>query len=356
MRGYESAIRTSWQSREQRPGLEAGCPPVRDCGHGVHASRPDRPAGLPAVPRHDELRPADRRARQPRDHGRRARRRHQLLRHRERLRLGRNAAGPRRSSARWFASGGGRRERTVLATKLYGDMGDWPNDGRLSALNIRRALRREPEAAADRLHRPLPDAPHRPGHAVGRDLAGDGGRCRRRARSSTSAAATSPAGTSPRRRPRPPSATSSGWSASSRSTTCSTRDVELEVLPAAEHYGLGVIPWSPLHGGLLGGVLARRPRACAGSTAGRRRAREAPRARSRGTRSCAPSWARSPADVGLAWLLHQPAVTAPIIGPRTLTSSTAPLRPPSSGSTQEALDRLDELFPGHKTAPEDYAW
>src|SRR6185312_11842181 len=39
----------------------------------------------------------------------------------------------------WFASGGGRRERTVLATKLYGAMGDWPNEGRLSALNIRRA-------------------------------------------------------------------------------------------------------------------------------------------------------------------------------------------------------------------------
>src|SRR4029079_19047493 len=39
----------------------------------------------------------------------------------------------------WFAQGDGRRERTVLATKLYGDMGDWPNDGKLSALNIRRA-------------------------------------------------------------------------------------------------------------------------------------------------------------------------------------------------------------------------
>ena len=39
----------------------------------------------------------------------------------------------------WFAGGSGRRERTVLATKLYGDMGTWPNDGKLSALNIHRA-------------------------------------------------------------------------------------------------------------------------------------------------------------------------------------------------------------------------
>ncbi|HVG64671.1 MAG TPA: aldo/keto reductase, partial [Actinomycetota bacterium] len=40
----------------------------------------------------------------------------------------------------WFAQGGGRREKTVLATKVYGDMDDWPNSGRLSALNLRRAL------------------------------------------------------------------------------------------------------------------------------------------------------------------------------------------------------------------------
>ena len=40
----------------------------------------------------------------------------------------------------WFGQGGGRRDRTVLATKLYGDIGDWPNEGKLSTLNIRRAL------------------------------------------------------------------------------------------------------------------------------------------------------------------------------------------------------------------------
>src|ERR671932_2474548 len=40
---------------------------------------------------------------------------------------------------RWFAKGGGRRERVVLATKVFGEMGEWPNESRLSALNIRRA-------------------------------------------------------------------------------------------------------------------------------------------------------------------------------------------------------------------------
>ena len=128
----------------------------------------------------------------------------------------------------WFAQGGGRREKTVIATKVYGNLpgeghdASWPNSGKLSALNIRQARRREPAAAADRLHRPLPVPPRRPGHALGRDLAGPRGRWSSRARSSTSAPATSRAGTSPRRRRRPPGATSSAWSASSRSTTCSS--------------------------------------------------------------------------------------------------------------------------------------
>src|SRR6202045_3674594 len=53
--------------------------------------------------------------------------------------LGEGLGSTEQIIGRWFAQGGGRRERTVLATKLYGDMGKWPNEGRLSALNIRRA-------------------------------------------------------------------------------------------------------------------------------------------------------------------------------------------------------------------------
>ena len=76
---------------------------------------------------------------------------------------------------RWFAQGGGRREKVVIATKLYGSMSDWPNDTFLSARNIRECLRRLAPAPADRSHRPLSDAPRRPEHAVRRDLGGDGG-------------------------------------------------------------------------------------------------------------------------------------------------------------------------------------
>ena len=121
---------------------------------------------------------------------------------------------------RWFAQGGGRRERTVLATKLYGDMTDRPNEAKLSALNIRRALDASLQAPADRLHRPLPVPPRRPEHAVGRDLAGHRGRRPAGQDPLLPAAATSPAGTSPRRRRPPRRRNYTAWSASSPSTTC----------------------------------------------------------------------------------------------------------------------------------------
>jgi aryl-alcohol dehydrogenase-like predicted oxidoreductase len=110
----------------------------------------------------------------------------------------------------WFAAGGGRRERTVLATKLYGAMGDWPNDGKLSALNIRRAC----DASLCRLQTDYIDLYQM--HHVDRDTPWD----EIRARSSTSARPTSPAGTSPRPTTPLPPAGSSAWSASSPSTTC----------------------------------------------------------------------------------------------------------------------------------------
>jgi len=64
-----------------------------------------------------------------------------------------------------------------------------------------------------------------------------------------------------------------------------------------------------------------------------------------------------PADVGLAWLLAQPAVTAPIIGPRTLDQLAASLRCLDITLDEDALARLDEIFPGPGgPAPEAYAW
>ena len=198
-----------------------------------------------------------------RDHGSRPRARHQLLRHRQRLRLEEGRGLTEQIIGRWFAQGGGRRERTVLATKVYGSMSDWPNDTCLSARNIRLACDASLQAAADRLHRPLPDAPRRPGHALGRDLAGDGDAAHagqgalRRLDQLRRLAPRPGAG-------RPRGARLLGLVSEQWIYNLLKRDVELEVLPACQDYGLGVIPWSPLHGGLLGGMMRKAGRASGG--------------------------------------------------------------------------------------------
>ena len=135
-----------------------------------------------------------------------------------------------------------------------------------------------------------------------------------------------------------------------------TRQVELEVLPAARANGVGVIAWSPLHGGLLGGVVRKQNEGkrrlegrAAETLAEHRDAIEAYEA-------FADELGHEPGDVALAWLLAQPAVTAPIIGPRTREQLDAAVRALDVTLDDDALARLDEIFPGHKTAPEDYAW
>ena len=134
------------------------------------------------------------------------------------------------------------------------------------------------------------------------------------------------------------------------------RSIELEVIPASQEYGLGIIPWSPLAGGLLGGVLKKIEQG--------RRADERTQKRIEENRPQLEQWeafcaeiGEEPAAVALAWLLHQPAVTAPIIGPRTMDQLTAgSLRAVELKLTAEQLARLDEIWPGYKTAPEHYAW
>ena len=135
------------------------------------------------------------------------------------------------------------------------------------------------------------------------------------------------------------------------------RTIELEVLPACEHYGVGVIPWSPLGGGLLGGVLADR-------AAGGRRGNQGIQDRDREHAPAAGGWEKlcaelghPPADVALAWLLTNPVVTAPIIGPRTLDQLDTAMSALEVRLDDDVLATLDEIFPGPGgPAPEAYAW
>jgi aryl-alcohol dehydrogenase-like predicted oxidoreductase len=139
------------------------------------------------------------------------------------------------------------------------------------------------------------------------------------------------------------------------------RMIELEVVPACREFGLGIIPWSPLGGGLLGGVLGGGASADAG--AGRRgseriqQAIEKNRAKLEAWEAFCAELGEKPADVALAWLLHNPVVAAPIIGPRTIEQLDGSLRALEIELSDDAMQRLDAIFPGPGgEAPEAYAW
>jgi aryl-alcohol dehydrogenase-like predicted oxidoreductase len=134
------------------------------------------------------------------------------------------------------------------------------------------------------------------------------------------------------------------------------RIVELEVIPACRHYGLGMIPWSPLAGGLLGGALGK-------AQAGRRmdpgfaKNVESNRSKLEKYEALCKELGEEPGAVALAWLLHNPVVTAPIIGPRTLEQLESAVRATEIALGADVLKRLDEIFPGPGgEAPEAYAW
>jgi aryl-alcohol dehydrogenase-like predicted oxidoreductase len=135
-----------------------------------------------------------------------------------------------------------------------------------------------------------------------------------------------------------------------------TRTIELEVIPACETYGVGLLPWSPLGAGLLAGGLRE-------ATEGRR-ANDGMKAAADWLKDMLSAWeglclelGERPADVAIAWLLARPAVTAPIVGPRTIEQLEGSLRAVDIHLEAEVLTRLDKIFPGPGgPAPEAYAW
>lgn len=134
------------------------------------------------------------------------------------------------------------------------------------------------------------------------------------------------------------------------------RMIELEVIPACRHYGLGLIPWSPLGGGLLGGALAKAEKGRRASEAFEKRVNEK-RAKLEAWEGLCKEMGEEPANVALAWLLHNPVVTAPIIGPRTIDQLTGCLRATEIKLDAEVLKKLDAIFPGPGgEAPKAYAW
>jgi len=256
---------------------------------------------------------------------------------------------------RYFAQGGGRREKVVIATKVFGGMGrgdtkDWPNTNRLSALHIRQAC----DASLKRLQTDYIDLYQM--HHVDRET--PWAEVYQAFETLVQQGKVLYFGSS----------NFAGWHIAQASEIAksrhflglvseqthynlNTRLPELEVIPACQSYGLGLIPWSPLAGGLLGGVLQK-------EATGRRAGMdiEPHRAKLEKWEGLCRDLGEKPADVALAWLLHNPVVTAPIIGPRTMEQLDGSLRALEITLSDETIKKLDEIFPGHKTAPEDYAW
>ena len=255
---------------------------------------------------------------------------------------------------RWWAQGGGRREKVVIATKVYGDMGDWPNTSRLSKLHMRHAL----DDSLRRLKTDYIDLYQF--HHVYREASWDEiwefcegavaqGKVLYIGSSNFAGWHIAQANEAAKRR------NFLGLVSEQSIYHLLNRNIELEVIPACESYGVGVIPWSPLAGGLLGGVIEKENQG--------RRAGEGVQKQLEKNRDKIVAWenlcrdlSEKPADVAIAWMLQNKAITAPIIGPRTLEQLDGQLRALDITLSTETNDKLNEIFPGKKTAPEDYAW
>ncbi len=262
----------------------------------------------------------------------------------------------------WFALGDGRRDAVVLATKVYNTMeGAYPraepnSDGRnLSAYKIRKhcedSLRRLQTEHIDlyQMHhvdRECPweetwqafDALVQQGKVVyvgssnfaGWDIATACQEASRRGRT--------------------------GLVSEQSIYHLDNRMVELEVVPACRHYGLGLIPWSPLAGGLLGGALGKLESGRRMDESMQKRIEEKRPQLERYEALCR-ELGEEPATVALAWLLHNPVVTAPIIGPRTMEQLESAVRATEVTLDEATLASLDEIFPGPGgEAPNAYAW
>ncbi len=261
---------------------------------------------------------------------------------------------------RWIAQGGGRREKVVLATKVYGKMQEWPNGQGLSA----RHIIAEADASLKRLQTDYIDLYQM--HHISRstpweeiwqamELLVAQGKVLYVGSSNFAGWHIARAQESANRRH------FLGLVAEQCIYNLMARTVELEVLPAARQYGLGVIPWSPLNGGLLSGAIAKAAAGSAGRSSEGRAAEglEKHRAAVEAYEKLAASLGADPSNLALAWLLAQDGVTAPIIGPRTIEQLDSTLGTLDLTLDEATLQRLDEIFPpiGNGGAgPEAWAW
>jgi NDP-hexose C3-ketoreductase / dTDP-4-oxo-2-deoxy-alpha-D-pentos-2-ene 2,3-reductase len=255
---------------------------------------------------------------------------------------------------RWLAQGG-RRDRIVLATKVYGPMHDAPNGGKLSAYHIRRAcedsLRRLQTDRIDlyQMHHIDRETPWEEIWQAIELLVAQGKVLY--AGSSNFAAWNIVQGNEAAAR-----RGLLGLVSEQSLYNLGARTIELEVVPACRAYGVGIIPYSPLGGGLLGGALKK---VASGRRASERIQKEVEKHRPKleAYEKLCGEIGEKPANVAVAWLLHRPGVTAPIVGPRTLDQLEDAVRAEKLKLTSDMMSQLEAIWPGPGgQAPEAYAW
>jgi len=256
----------------------------------------------------------------------------------------------------WLDKGKGNREKIVLATKVYGEMGKDPNERGLSKYHIIRAceesLKRLKTDRIDlyQMHHVERTTPYEELWEAMEQLVKDGkvlyiG-----------------------------SSNFAGWDLAKAQSVASNRKFmgivseqhkyslscrlpELEVLPSAKDHGIGIIPWSPLDGGLLGGNAFnanKKSRTAEGMSISKIKLLKK---NIENYYAFCEELGESPADVAIAWLLHNDAVTAPIIGPRNMEQLTGITKSIEINLSDETLKKLDEIWPGPGgSAPGAYAW
>ncbi|MGH3964685.1 MAG: aldo/keto reductase [Pseudonocardiaceae bacterium] len=255
---------------------------------------------------------------------------------------------------RWLAQGGGRREWMVVATKVYGTMGESPNDTYLSARSIRRAC----DSSLKRLQTDYIDVYQM--HHVDRGtpweeiwqamevLVAQG--------KVLYVSSSNFAGWQIVQAQETARARHFLGLVSERSLyNLMARTVELEVIPACESYGLGLVTWSPLQQGLLAGVLGKEMSARPTTDSAMKLLERHHVQIERYEKLCA-ELSHHPTAVSLAWLLAHPVVTAPIVRARTLAQFTSAMRAVDIVLDDDTLAQLDQIFPGPGPAPEAYAW
>ncbi len=255
---------------------------------------------------------------------------------------------------RWFAKNG-QRGKIVLATKVYGKMGEGVNDRWLSAYHIKRAcedsLKRMGVDHIDlyQMHHIDRNTPWEEVLQAMEQLVAEG-KVTYIGSSNFAAWNIAEANTLAKHR------NFLGLVSEQSIYSLRNRHIELEVIPACKAFGVGLIPWSPMGGGILCGVLEK--------AADGRRTREPLQKSVEKLRPQLEQYeklcneiGRSPADVALAWVLHNPVVTSPIVGPRTIEQLEQNVAALEIKLNEEVMKKLDEIWPGPgNQAPEAYAW